>query len=143
VAECKLPGPEGSIECPSIYYEVELPEGAEAGLITDRPRHGPVTFHKRIDKTTPLLFKAQCRNERVTRAEFQFFRPNPAGTGTEQDFYTVVLGRGYISSIKQVSEDPMMTGGRPVPMMEEGSMDYRQITCTYEPDGVTHTESWR
>ncbi len=132
---------EGTIECSSFRYQITTPRDPATGALTGRRQHGQVRFHKRIDKTTPLLIKALCLNEAVDRAEFRFYRPSPGGEGAEQHFYTVVLEKGYVSSVDQVSEDVIMAGEEAPPMMEEVSLVFQEITWTYEIGGATHKDS--
>ena len=35
----------------------------------------------------------------------KFYRPNPAGDGTTEHFFTVEIGEGRLASIKRVSPD--------------------------------------
>jgi len=130
---------ENTIECSSFFYGIKTPRRSD-GKLTGRRQHKPVKISKRIDKTTPLLLKALCKNEPVNEAEFMFFRPNPGGSGAEEKFYTVSLRNGYISGVKQLSEDPI-TGGEDAPMMEEVEFVFREITWTYEPTGGTHHDT--
>lgn len=132
---------EGTIECSSFKYSVFTP--FDGGRMTGKRQHNPVEITKRIDKSTPLLFKALCQNDPVTMAEFRFFRPATGRTsGGEQHFFTVLLENGYISRISQVSEDAMGGENAP-PMMEEVAFVFQDITWTYEIGGATHKDSWR
>jgi len=132
---------EDTIECLSFDYMLTVPYDA-TGRFTGRRRHEPVVFHKRVDKSTPLLLKALCRNEPVNSAEFMFFRPSPGGSGAEERFFTVRLEHGYITSVKQVSEHAIIGGEADPPMMEKVEFVFKTITWTYESTGGTHRDSW-
>lgn len=129
------------IECSSFKYELLTPRDANTGMLTGRRQHKPVKICKRIDKSTPLLLKALCRNEPVTEAEFRFFRPSSGGTGTEEHFLTVRLENGYISKVSQLSEDTIIGGVGAPPMMEEVEFVFQNITWTYEIGGETYRDS--
>ena len=134
---------EDTIECSSFRYGVTTSrEGDSRTPITGRRQHEPIVIHKRIDKSTPLLLKALCQNEPVNSAEFKFYRPSPGRTGAEEHFFTVRLEGGFISSVRQVSEDPTMAGEQAPPMMEEVAFVFQDITWTYEIGGATHKDSW-
>jgi len=132
----------GTIECSSFEDHVETPREARTGAMTGRRKYKPVTISKRIDKTTPLLFKALTLNEPVTSAEFWFFRPSATGGGSEEKFQTILLEKAWISSIKRVSKDAIMGGENPPPMMEWVQFYFADITVTYEIGGATHTDTW-
>jgi len=134
---------EDTIECSSFRYEGTI--GFKPGTfeMTAKRQNKPIVIRKRIDKSTPLLIKAVCRNEPVTNAQFRFFRPTPGGSGAEEHFYTVLLEDGYISGVRQVSEDAIVAGQAAPPMMEEVTFVYGTITWTYEIGGGTHKDSIR
>jgi type VI secretion system secreted protein Hcp len=134
---------EGTIECSSFEDAVTTPREEVTGALTGKRRYSPVTITKRIDKSTPILWKALCQNEPVTSAEFRFFRPSPGGSGAEEHFQTITLENGYISEIKRVSEDSIMGGEKAPPMMEYVSIVFQDITITYEIGGASHKDTWK
>ena len=129
---------EGSIECLSFHCGVATPRDA-GGLLIGKRQYEPVRIHKYVDKSTPLLFRALCQNELVNRAEFRFYRLTPYGA--EEHFYTVLLENGHISSVRQGSQDELMPSEKASPMTEEVAFVFRDITWTYETDGVTYHDS--
>ncbi len=131
---------ENTIECAAFTYGLSTPRDETSFTLTANRQHTPVTITKRIDKSTPLLLKALCRNEPVTKAEFRFFRPSPGGSGAEEQFYTVLLENGFVSSVEQESLDAITGGEKAPPMMEDISFVFRQITWTYEIGGATHVD---
>jgi len=108
---------EGTIECLSFHYE---------GTTATDWRHKPIRIHKRIEKSTPYLLEALCRKEGV-EATFQFYRPKP-GSG-EENFFTVVIQRCHITSVKQDSDETTTAGGEP---LEEVEFTFKRITWQHE-----------
>ena len=123
---------EGTIECFGFEYDLTTPREEATGMLTGRRQHSPITIVKRVDKSTPLLYRALCNNEPVTSAQLRFFRPSPAGSGTEEHFYTILLERGYVSDITSVGRN-----------LEKVSFVFQDITWTYEIGGATHKDSWK
>ncbi len=130
------------IECASFSWGVTTPREGASAQITGRRMHKPVTIIKRVDKSSPVLFKGLCRNEKIDSAKFWFFRPSPTGSGEEQKYMTVELSNAYISSINLVSEDATRSKVEQPTAMEEVQIVFQDITVTYEDGGVTHTDSW-
>src|SRR5262245_66580673 len=97
-------GRENSIEC--VYYRQAVMTAREAGsgMATGRRQYDPLLIRKRIDKSTPLIAKALVENQAI-EGTFKFFRPNPNGDGTTEQFYTVVIKQGRVASFSQVSPD--------------------------------------
>lgn len=131
---------EDAIECSSFLWGGKVPFDAETGKRSGKPEHTPVEIEKRIDKSTPLLLKALFQNEPIDFAEFMFFRTEK--DGAEEKFYTVRLLGGHISSITQISQDRIVVGDEPPPMMERVAFVFKEIEWTYEIDGATHADSW-
>ena len=134
-------GREGSIEC--VYYEQGVITAREAGsgLATGRRQYQPLLIRKRIDKSTPLLMKALCENQ-VIEATFKFFRPNPTGDGTTEQFYTIAIKKGRINSVKQHVPDSFVPTSTNLPAMEEITFVFHTIDWTITNGGVTHEDTW-
>ncbi len=135
-------GRENSIEC--VYYEQGVVTAREAGsgVATGRRQYTPLMIRKRIDKSTPMIAKALTRNE-VIEGTFKFFRPNPTGDGTTEQFYTVEMREGRVASQKLISPNTIVPATAFEPPLEEVAFNFHTITWTYEDGGVTHTDSWR
>lgn len=135
-------GRENSIECYAFLSEVATSREATTALSTGRRMHKPICITKRIDKSSPLLLKALTRNEAV-EGTFKFFRPNPAGDGTSQHFYSVNITNARVASVKQVSEVKNDTDDLGLPALEEVTFVFQDIRWTYEDGGVEHHDSWK
>lgn len=134
-------GRENSIEC--VHFEASVKTARETGsaLATGRRQHEPIWIRKRIDKATPLISKALCRNE-VIDGIFKFFRPNPLGDGTTEQFYTVEIKKGRVASQRHFVPDTINPASSSDPPMEEVAFVFHTIIWTYTNGGVTHQDSW-
>lgn len=123
---------EGTIECQSFDHEIRVPYDPVTFAFEGRRIHGAVSIIKRTDKTSPLLYKALCRNEPVDKAEFRFYRSSLGGSGAEEHYSTVLLENGYVVGIR-----------RSFPNLERVTFIYQDITWTYEIGGATYRDSVR
>jgi type VI secretion system secreted protein Hcp len=130
-----------SIEC--VYFEQSVITAREAGssLATGRRQYQPLLIRKRIDKASPLLMKALCDNT-VIEGVFKFYRPNPTGDGTTEQFYTVAIKKARIASIKLVVPDTIVPASSTEPPLEEVAFVFHTIGWTYTNGGVTHEDTW-
>jgi type VI secretion system secreted protein Hcp len=130
-----------SIEC--LYYEQQVITAREAGsgMATGRRQYQPLLIRKRIDKSSPLIAKALTENQAI-EAQFKFFRPNPSGDGTTEQFFTVAIKQGRVASIKQVNPDTIVPATSTEPPMEEVAFVFHTIAWTYTNGGVTHEDNW-
>jgi type VI secretion system secreted protein Hcp len=131
-----------SIEC--TFFETGMDSGREvqSGMSTARRQHKPLVIKKRIDKSTPLISKALTKHSKID-GEFKFYRPNPAGDGTTQHFYTVKITGGRVHSQRQTSEWASADAQHAAPPSEEVSFIFGTIMWRYEDGGVEHEDSWQ
>ncbi len=130
-----------SIECLTFSHAVKTARETNTGLASGRRQYEPLRITKRIDASSPLLYKALVENQRID-GEFRFFRPSPAGDGQTQQFYTVAIADGRIAGIEQTSEDAINPAQANTPPMEQVTFVFHTISWTYMPTGVTHEDSW-
>ena len=133
-------GREGSIEC--LYYEqaVSTARDAGSGMATGRRQYEPLRIRKPIDRSSPLILKALTENQ-VVEGTFRFFRPNPAGDGTSEQFYTVVIKQARVGSVKQYVPDTLAEGSASEPPLEEVTFVFGTIEWTYSQGGITHQDN--
>lgn len=129
-----------SIEC--LYFEdsVRTPREKGSGLATGRRTYEPIRILKRIDKSSPLLAKSLCANEKVDGV-FKFFRPH-ADTGEPTHFFTIEIEQGRLASIKRVSPNVIDPAAGSDPPTEEVSFVFHTISWTYEETGAEHRDDW-
>jgi len=132
---------ENTIECLSFCDSVRTAREASSGMASGERTYEPILIRKRIDKSSPLLAKALCNNE-VIEGTFKFFRPNPAGDGTTEQFFTVKIEEGRVNSVVRVSPDVIDPASANEPPTEEVGFVFGKITWTYIPDGVEHVDHW-
>lgn len=133
---------EDSIEV--LQYSDSVSSGIDRGTgsLTGRRTYTPIKIIKRIDKSTPLLFKALCNNE-VIEAEFRFYRPSVTGDGRVEHFFTIAIYNGRIVNIERTNPHVLDTSMANYPTYEEVSIHFSRIVTTYEGEGVTvHEDTW-
>lgn len=135
-------GRENSIECTAFSYGVVTAREKGSGMATGRRQYEPLMIRKRIDKSSPLIAKALTKNEAI-EGVFKFFRPNPTGDGTTEQFYTIAIKEGRVASIKQYINDTIIPATSMDPPLEEITFVYGHIVVTYMNGGVEHEDSWR
>ena len=130
-----------SIECLYFEHAVKTAREAGSGMASGLRQYEPLLIRKRIDKSSPLLAKAMVRNEKID-GKFLFFRPNPTGDGTTEQFYTIEIKDGRIASMKQIVPDTIVPATSTEPPLEEVTFVFHTISWTYTNGGVTHEDTW-
>jgi type VI secretion system secreted protein Hcp len=90
---------ENTIEC--LSYRDHAESAFQRGLPTGVVSMEPIRIVKRIDKSTPLLFKAMDLSEHL-EGKFKFFRTSPAD-GITEFFLTVTGAQGRVAFINRTS----------------------------------------
>jgi type VI secretion system secreted protein Hcp len=132
---------ENTIECLMFQDSVRTGRERSTGMAFGDRVYEPITICKRIDKSSPLLAKALCNNE-LTEGVFKFYRPNPSGDGTTEQYFTIEFKEGRVASIRRLSPDVIAPATTNVPATEEVSFVFSYIRWTYEPGGIEHIDHW-
>ena len=125
------------IECHAVNHEMFASFDTSTGRLTGQLNHAPFKIVKRVDKASPLIAKALSNNE-VIEARFRYFRPNPSGDGTTQQYFTIELSGGRVSGLRHWTPNNLDPAGSAYPYMEEVSFVYERITIRYEDGGIEH-----
>lgn len=127
-------GRENSIEILSWSW------GADAAMqspgVIGKRMMGEVKYVQRIDKSTPLLFKGFVNNE-VAEGVFKFFRPNPTGDGTTEQFFTFEGKQGRITSLNPWNPDTINPATAVMPPLYQLTMFFPRVIQTYTNGGIT------
>jgi type VI secretion system secreted protein Hcp len=134
-------GRENCIECLAYSHMLAGEPDPQTGITGKVRNHFPVTILKRLDKATPLLFRA-WRNHEQVEAEFRFFRPSPSGDGTIEHYYTVRLSHAYIGGIRQHLASTLDAQFSNYPATERVSFTYGSIEETWEASGDVVGDEW-
>ena len=132
---------ENTIECLMFKDNVRTARELGSRAAVGRRVHEPIEIIKRIDKSSPLLAKALCRNE-VIEGVFNFYRPNPAGDGTTEQFFTVEIKGGRVDSIERISPNAHDPAASNAPPMEIVRMVYAEIRWVFVPTGAEYVDTW-
>lgn len=135
-------GREDAIQGEYFQSKVFQVLSSSTGLPSGQRRYEPIVIRKRVDKSSPLLLKGLVQNE-VADAVFKFYRPNPTGDGTTEQYYTIEIKQGRIIGVNQYAPQANDSGASaPVPEMEEVQFVFNTIEWTYEDGGITFQDSF-
>lgn len=105
--------------------------------------YAPVKFTKRIDRAT-LPLRSIFLLRQVFRGNFRWFRPDPSGDGSTQHFLTLAFTAARITRCSLVLPDVLAPETASLPPMEVMEMmfdDRSNVTWTWEPEGIEHTDT--
>ena len=115
---------ENHIEALDYHHLMEIPPGSS--LID----HQTVIITKRFDRSGPQLLMAMDTNERLD-VIFRFFRPEPGGSGAEEEYQQITLTDARIVSIEPLSPDVLNAETAARPATERIRFSYGTLTSEY------------
>jgi type VI secretion system secreted protein Hcp len=123
-------GRANSIEC--VGFHVALQAGSA-------PAATVLTCKKRIDKASPLLVKALAEQQSLVFT-FRFYRPNPVGDGTTEQFFTVASAPAgaRLVSLEQVSPSAVDADTSGLPALESISIRVPGALCFSSSGGTAY-----
>jgi type VI secretion system secreted protein Hcp len=125
---CTVAGREDSIGVIGFEHSVISSRDEASGLPTGKRQHSPITITKRIDKSTPLIYRVLVSNENITDLTLRFYQDSRYGI---VNYYTIELMNASIASIEQIDTE-----------RERISFCYQRITWTFEDGGITASDDW-
>jgi type VI secretion system secreted protein Hcp len=123
---------ENTIECVAVNHETLVDRQTGNTALRD------FRFIKRIDRSSPLLYQALDTKDELVVASFRFFRPVPGGSGSEEHYYTIELGGGKITSIRNWFPNVLDATANNYPHMEEVTITFTTMRIVYETGGVEY-----
>jgi len=138
---CQMEGREDTVILYQLNHMIEQPRDKHTGRATGKRVHNPFVLLKEIDKATPLLMQALVTNELLT-VKFEFYRPNPEGDGTEEQFYMIELEGANLISFAGELPNTLGKETSAYPPLESLQLAYRKIIVTYQTDGVSAEDDW-
>jgi type VI secretion system Hcp family effector len=133
-------GRANTIEVVSLEQELFTPFDRATLQPTGRRIYAPLKFSKRLDRATPLLRLALTNNQ-VVAGNFRWFRPDPAGGGTTEQFFTIAFTEGRITRCTLRLPDTLNTATANLPPLEDIELTFSTITWTWVSGGIVHTDT--
>ncbi len=146
-----IQGLENTIEVRALQHEVALPEYRTGRLQarsnikqSDSSReHGCVSVTKRIDPSTPALYKYVCggKNTLLQLVKLDYYRHD--NDGEEKRFYSLLLEDVKVVSVKSATANVFKDDiAARQPHLEEVAFRYGKITWDFDNGKYSHTDAW-
>jgi len=130
---------ENTIECLAFEVEGYLPL-SERGA-TGRRRYKALRVRKLIDRSTPLLARALAEHADV-EGTFRFYRADPGGSGSTQQYFTVKITDAHVASIRHLVFDTFDPETTSHPQIDEVTFVFSSIAWTFTENGIEFTDNW-
>jgi type VI secretion system secreted protein Hcp len=125
----------------AFKHTVMIPTDPQSGQPTGQRVHQPLTITKVYDKSSPLLYTALTRGERLSKVQIKWFRTTPEGT--QEHYFTHELEDAVIvdmTSHMPNCQDPTVAH---FTHLEDVTFTYRKIIWTHEVAGTSGEDDWR
>lgn len=139
-AGVKIKGREGFAEVYAMDYHVSVPSDPNSGLLTSVRKHANVEVIKRIDQSSPILFQACCRGQRLKSVCLNWYHISEQGV--EENYFShmltdvkVVKVGSHLPCIKDQSNH--MLGHQ-----ERIHFQFRSMKLHYADGNIEATDDW-
>jgi type VI secretion system secreted protein Hcp len=132
-----------SSEIVEVHHEIRKPTDVHSGRASGARVHGPLRVLKRLDRATPLLFKALVMNATIGKMELRWYRPDPAGTGEIVHYYTITLEQVAVSKCQAWLPNTQNQEVAHYSSMEWIEFNYQKVTETWIDGGIEHMDEWQ
>lgn len=136
-----IAGREDSVEIFDMKHQLHSPTDIASGAATGKRQHMPLEVICAIDKATPLFYGACATNETLPEVKFSFFRVDQ--TGTEGEYYTIVLTNARVVDVSLDVPNSRDTDNEQFPHMIKYAFVYQAITWTWADGGIEAQDDWK
>jgi type VI secretion system secreted protein Hcp len=137
---CEKTGFENTIEILTFEHEISIPRNRESGLYLGKRIHYPIGITKEVDKSTPKLYQALCKGEKLVEAVFTWVRFMKANR--PEKFFIIRITNAAIIEIKPYIDDYTQATVESKPHLEKVAFTYEAINWTWAPDGGEFEDFW-
>ncbi len=134
-------GREDSIQIVEVLHDVLVPSDSMSGQVTGMRQHRTLRVTARVDKATPLMYKAWAMNE-VCEVQLRFWLPDRTGSGIETEYFKIELTGAKVASIKMHWPNSLRPDTAAIPEQVEYGFTYQTITWTFLAGGISHQDEW-
>lgn len=136
----KIAGRVGTVEALSFEHAVSIPTDPHSGQLTGTRKHDAMVFLKKVDKSSPYLYKACCKGQTFKKVIILWYDIDDKGS--EQEYF-----RHELEDVKITSVEPEMHNVKDMdkeryPHLEKISFRYAKIKWLYKDGGLEYTDSW-
>ena len=130
-------GRQDSIVC--FYFQQKVSTAAGKGGSTTL-QYDDVVIRKRVDKSSPRIAQAHDTGAKLS-GQFKFYRPNPTGDGTTEQFFTIAFTGGQVIRrdifLPDLAAAAGSGGGAPGVPYEEIGMRLSGLSWTIEDGNIS------
>ena len=133
-------GHEDEILVQAVSHNVTTPIDPQSGQPTGQRVHKPFIFTKIFDKSSPLIYTALCKGEKLTKCEIKWFRIKGS---IEEHYFTMQFEDAIVVDIKTYMPNCQDPASASFTHLEDISISYRKITWTHEVAGTSGEDDWQ
>lgn len=135
-----IAGREATMEVLAVEHKVHLPVDPHSGRSTGVRVHSPFRVTCAFDAATPLMYKAVTEGLAYPEVKCHFFRIDD--TGTEVEYYTIVLTNARVSSVETLMHNAKDKTKEHYNPLVTYNFVYQSITWTFTDGAIEHTDDW-
>lgn len=131
---------EGSIEVLAQEHSVYIPTDNNTGKLTGTRIHTSFVITKKLDASSPYLFKAVTSGQTLKSAEIKWYDTNDAGQ--EFEYFNTKLENVKVVKVTSKMHDIKDVTKEKLGHLEQVELRYERIIWTYKDGNITHFDAW-
>ncbi|TVT81530.1 Hcp family type VI secretion system effector [Pseudomonas sp. H3(2019)] len=125
-----------------VSHNIYIPHDPSSGRAGGQSTHKPLVITKAFDKSSPLLFSALTRAEKMSEWHLELYRDDAENGGALELFYTITLEGAVIVDIQSRMPLRLDSNNEPLTHREEVSFSYRKITWEHIASNTSGSYDW-
>lgn len=139
---CVVEGRENTCTVMKLEQSIEIPWNVQDGRAQGLRIHRPLRVMKSVDRASPLLATAITTNE-LLKVRFDFYRPDPDGSGKEELYYSIELEKANLITYRGELPFTLDQVSMNYPVLETLEFAFEKIKTTFTRDGREFTDNFR
>jgi len=131
---------EGAIEVQSFTHGLSVPFDGNTGRLMSTRIHQTMGIVKEFDNSTPYLYRAVAKNEKLQKAIIKWYRINSAGV--EEEFLNMAMEGLRLININPHMHNFKLANGQSSAPTESIGLGYQKITWKYLDGNISFTDEW-
>ncbi len=136
----EIVGREGTVEILEVIHNLHIPTDLHSGKLTGVRVHSAFTVRAAFDAAAPYIYRGCTEGKTYDKVKFSFYEIDDLGA--EVEYFTILLERVKVASIKVDVPNVKDTRKEHYPHMLEYSFVYGKITWTFTKGTLEHTDDW-
>ena len=136
----KVAGRVGSAEVLAFRHNIYIPADSDTGVLMGTRKHDPFIVTKVFCSASPILYKACCSGQSLSKVIVKWYRISNAGH--EEEYFRHTLAKAKIVAVRPIVDNVKDKSKQLYGHLEEIHFRYEKIQWTYLDGNISTEDQW-